>query len=98
MLSMLHELDGALLITPTVKHVAPLLAALEDDDDWFAASNLATLALTMPGSLLDMPGVAMPSGVDEQGLPTSLLICAPRGHDDRLLRACLAVESALQAR
>lgn len=98
MLSMLHELDGALLITPTVKHVAPLLAALEDDDDWFATSNLATLALTMPGSLLDMPGVAMPSGVDEQGLPTSLLICAPRGHDDRLLRACLAVESALQAR
>lgn len=98
MLSMLHELDSALLITPTVRHVAPLLAALEDDDDLFAATNLATLALTMPGSLLDMPGVAMPSGVDGEGLPTSLLISAPRGHDGRLLRACLAIESALQAR
>jgi Asp-tRNAAsn/Glu-tRNAGln amidotransferase A subunit and related amidases len=51
----------------------------------------------MPGSLLDMPGVAMPSGVDGQGLPTSVLFSAPQGHDDRLLRICLAVESALLA-
>jgi aspartyl-tRNA(Asn)/glutamyl-tRNA(Gln) amidotransferase subunit A len=93
-----RELDDAILITPTVKHVAPPLAALEADEDLFARFNLETLSLTMPGSLLDMPGVAMPSGVDRQGLPTSVLFSAPQGHDTRLLRICLAVESALLGR
>jgi aspartyl-tRNA(Asn)/glutamyl-tRNA(Gln) amidotransferase subunit A len=73
--------------------VAPSLSALEADDRLFAAINLETLSLTMPGSLLDMPGVAMPSGIDRQGLPTSVLFSVQQGHDDRLLRTCLAVES-----
>ncbi|WP_324710041.1 amidase [Pseudomonas citronellolis] len=89
------ELDGALLITPTVAHVAPALAPLESDDDLFARTNLATLRLTMPGSMLDMPGVALPSGVDENGLPTSLLVAGPSGSDERLLRAALSIEQAL---
>ena len=90
------ELGDAILVTPTVKHVAPPLAALENDDREFASMNLETLSLTMPGSLLDMPGVAAPSGVDRQGLPTSLLFSAPQQHDTRLLRICLAVEAAWQ--
>ncbi|MEX3936172.1 amidase family protein [Paraburkholderia phymatum] len=98
MLDMQHELVDAVLVTPTVKHVAPSLAALEANDSLFAAINLETLSLTMPGSLLDMPGVAMPSGADRQGLPTSVLFSAQQGHDDRLLRVCLAVESALLTR
>jgi len=96
MSSMLAELGDAILVTPTVKHVAPPLAALESDARQFALMNLETLSLTMPGSLLDMPGVAMPSGVDRQGLPTSLLFSAPQRHDTRLLRICLAVDAALQ--
>ncbi|MGU0809190.1 amidase [Pseudomonas aeruginosa] len=86
------ELDGALLVTPTVAHVAPPLAPLAADDALFARTNLATLRLTMPGSLLDLPGVALPSGVDAQGLPTSLLLSAPSGADARLLRAALSLE------
>ncbi|AZF03940.1 amidase [Pseudomonas sp. R5-89-07] len=89
------DLDGALLITPTVAHVAPALAPLEADDALFVSTNLATLRLTMPGSLLDMPGVSLPSGRDALGLPTGLLLSAPCGEDARLLRAALSVESAL---
>ena len=89
------DLDGALLITPTVAHVAPPLAALEADDELFVTTNLATLRLTMPGSLLDMPGVSLPSGRDALGLPTGLLLSAPTGEDARLLGAALAVESVL---
>ncbi|UNM21197.1 amidase [Pseudomonas sp. ArH3a] len=92
---LVDELDGAFLITPTVAHVAPPLAALEADDDLFVKTNLATLRLTMPGSLLDMPGVALPSGRDAQGLPTGLLLSAPTGEDARLLRAALSVESVM---
>ncbi|MBF6026482.1 amidase [Pseudomonas sp. P115] len=92
---LVDDLDGAILITPTVAHVAPALAPLEADDDLFVKTNLATLRLTMPGSLLDMPGVTLPSGRDAQGLPTGLLLSAPTGEDARLLRAALSVESVL---
>ncbi|WP_426136804.1 amidase [Pseudomonas sp. PWP3-1b2] len=92
---LIDDLDGALLITPTVAHVAPPLAPLEADDDLFVNTNLATLRLTMPGSFLDMPGVTLPSGRDAQGLPTGLLLGAPMGEDARLLRAALSVESVL---
>jgi aspartyl-tRNA(Asn)/glutamyl-tRNA(Gln) amidotransferase subunit A len=91
-----EELDGAFLITPSVGHVAPLLAPLQADDELFVRTNLATLRLTMPGSLLDLPGVSLPSGCDGQGLPTGLLISAPPGEDSRLLRAALAVETVLR--
>ncbi|HTH77030.1 MAG TPA: amidase family protein, partial [Trinickia sp.] len=97
MRSIRHELgEDAVLITPAVKHVAPLLAPLEADEALFAALNLETLSLTMPGSLLDMPGIAMPSGLDREGLPTSMLISVPQGHDDRLLRSSLAIERVLR--
>ncbi|MNF51187.1 Glutamyl-tRNA(Gln) amidotransferase subunit A [compost metagenome] len=97
MVSIQRELDGAILVMPTVKHVAPPLAALEADDALFASVNLETLSLTMVGSLLDMPGVAMPSGMDSEGLPTSVLFSMPRGQDEALLGACLAVERTLGA-
>ena len=92
---LIDDLDGAVLITPTVAHVAPPLAPLEADDELFANTNLATLRLTMPGSLLDMPGVSLPSGRNAQGLPTGLLLSVPMGEDARLLRAALSVESVL---
>jgi len=92
---LVDELDGAILITPTVAHVAPALAPLESDFELFVSTNLATLRLTMPGSLLDMPGVSLPSGRDALGLPTGLLLSAPSGEDARLLRAALSVETAL---
>lgn len=87
-----YELDGAFLITPTVGHVAPLLAPLEEDARLFAATNLATLRLTMPGSMLDMPGVALPSGTGEAGMPTSLLVSSFTRNDEPLLRAALTIE------
>ncbi|AHG18378.1 amidase [Chania multitudinisentens RB-25] len=86
------ELNGALLVTPTVAHVAPALAPLENDADLFARINLATLRLTMPGSLLDMPGIAMPTGQDQHGLATSLLLSLPTGDDQRLLNMALSIE------
>lgn len=92
---LVDELDGAVLITPTVAHVAPPLAPLDADDELFVKTNLATLRLTMPGSLLDMPGVSLPSGCDALGLPTALLLSAPSGEDARLLRVALSVESVM---
>jgi aspartyl-tRNA(Asn)/glutamyl-tRNA(Gln) amidotransferase subunit A len=95
MAAMERELDGAILVMPTVKHVAPPMAPLSNDDELFASVNLETLSLTMIGSLLDMPGVAIPSGKDSIGLATSTLFSTTQGRDDQLLSACLAIETRL---
>ncbi|QPC94563.1 amidase family protein [Mesorhizobium sp. INR15] len=84
-----RELDGAVMIQPTVPHVAPLLSSLASDDDLFARVNLKTLWMTMIGSFLDMPGLAVPSGTDPQGLPTSVLLTGASGSDDVVLAAGL---------
>ncbi|MBB2999076.1 aspartyl-tRNA(Asn)/glutamyl-tRNA(Gln) amidotransferase subunit A [Paraburkholderia tropica] len=88
-----QELGDATLVLPSVPHVAPALAPLERDADLFARVNLATLALTMPGSFLDTPAVALPSGRDDAGLPTGAQLLRAQNDDDRLL----AVAEAAQA-
>jgi aspartyl-tRNA(Asn)/glutamyl-tRNA(Gln) amidotransferase subunit A len=89
------ELDGATLILPTVKHVPPLLAPLEADPARFAEVNVATLALTMIASFLDMPSVALPTGWTAEGLPLSTQLCAVSGADDQLLAQAIWAERIL---
>ncbi len=91
---MAADLDGALLACATVVHTAPPLAALERDAEAFARVNALTLRNTMLGSHLDLPGVALPTGTDGDGLPTSLLLSAPAGHDGRLLAWIRGLERA----
>jgi aspartyl-tRNA(Asn)/glutamyl-tRNA(Gln) amidotransferase subunit A len=91
-----QDLDGAILLYPTVPHVAPLLAPLLADDDLFAQTNLRTLRSTMLTSFLGAPGIALPTGTDDQDLPTSVLLSAPAGHDETLLGVGLAVEHVLR--
>ncbi len=82
---------------PTVKHVAPLLGPLEGDVALFTRVNGATLSFTMIASFMDMPGLAIPSGHDGQGLPTSALFSRPSGQDGHLLAAGLWIEGATPA-
>ena len=79
--------------------------SLLEDDALFAQTNLATLRLTMPGSFLDAPAVALPCGAlclqgpgaSTERLPIGLQLMRPQGDDDRLLRIALAVEQALSS-
>jgi aspartyl-tRNA(Asn)/glutamyl-tRNA(Gln) amidotransferase subunit A len=86
------EVGNALLAFPTVRHVAPERAPLEADYDTWSAVNAATLRATMPVSYLDMPAIALPSGRDGAGLPTSVQLSGPIGSDDRVLRTALRLE------
>lgn len=90
-----QELDGALLAMPTAPHTAPEIAPLEADDAYFHKVNLKTLRNTMLGNFLATCGLALPSGRDAGGLPTSILFSAPCGQDELLLSYGLAIESAL---
>lgn len=88
----IRELGDAILLTPTIKTVAPRLAPLLEDIATFAKTNLLVLSLTMPGNFLDVPGVALPSGTDANGHPTSVLLSGGNGRDDAMLSAALWVE------
>lgn len=96
MASLAARLDGALLAMPTAPHVAPLTAPLEADDALFHKTNLLTLRNTAIGNFLNLPGVAIPNGTGEGGMPTSFLLSAPAGADERLLGAALALEDLIR--
>lgn len=92
----LHEqMQGALLAWPTTPITAPEVAPLEASDDVFHRTNMLTLRNTTPCNVLDLCGVAMPNGRDAAGMPTSLLISAGHGDDERLLGAAIEIERVI---
>lgn len=86
------ELGGGLLAMPTTPITAPRIAPLEADDERFHAVNLKALSNTMIGNFLGACALAIPSGADRAGLPTSAMFHAPGGADERLLSFGLAIE------
>lgn len=91
------QMRGALLAWPTTPITAPELAPLEASDETFQRVNLLSLRNTMPGNVLDLCAVAMPNGRDAAGMPTSLLISAGHGDDERLLAAAVEIERVIPA-
>jgi aspartyl-tRNA(Asn)/glutamyl-tRNA(Gln) amidotransferase subunit A len=87
---------GAVVAFPTVAHTAPRIADLEADDELFGRINARTLRNTMLGNFLDWCGIAVPSGADANGLPTSLLLSGAPGADDALLSLGLAAEPVIR--
>jgi aspartyl-tRNA(Asn)/glutamyl-tRNA(Gln) amidotransferase subunit A len=90
------QLAGALLVMPTTVLTAPKVAPLDADDDLFHKVNLRTLRNTTMGNVLDLCAIALPNGRDRKGLPTSILLSAPRDDDERLLGYALAVEGVMR--
>ena len=91
-----EAIGEAIVAFPTTAHVAMPIAPLEADDELFAGENLMTLRNTALGNFLDWCGVAIPSGVDGDGMPTSLLLSAPHGRDAAVLSAALTAETFIR--
>lgn len=82
------EMEGCDVIAyPTVRETAPLIAG--EDKPVQPSVN------TQFGNFFAMCGLALPSGRDRAGLPTSLALAARGGADHRLAAIGLAVERAL---
>nr|WP_255720505.1 amidase [Acuticoccus kalidii] len=94
--SLKTSLEGALLVGPTVPHVAPEIAPLDADPNLFNTVNLKSLRNTMVGNFLDLPGVAMPMS-SPSPLPVSFLVSANAGEDETVLAAALAMEGILRS-
>jgi aspartyl-tRNA(Asn)/glutamyl-tRNA(Gln) amidotransferase subunit A len=86
-----EDLNGAMLIAPTVIIAPPAIDALEADEAYLHA-NMAMRQNTAPANFLKLPSISLPNGLDGTSLPTGLMISAPVGEDDRLLSLAAAVE------
>ena len=73
-----RELEGALLLCPTVRHGPPTIREVTASADAFDRLNASTLATTMLLSYLGMPGVSLPSGRGRSA-GYGLLVSGPRG-------------------
>ena len=89
-------IGDAIVICPTTPHVAMDIKPLEADMDLFFQVNSKTLRNTMIGNFLDWCGLAIPSGADRGGMPTSVLLSAPHGHDAQILGSGLTLESLIR--
>jgi aspartyl-tRNA(Asn)/glutamyl-tRNA(Gln) amidotransferase subunit A len=90
-------LSGRCLVAmPTVAHTAPSIDALEADDELFSRMNVRTLRNTMLGNFLGWCGVSFPTGTDENGLPTALLLSGAPQRDEQLLSWSLTAEAIIR--
>ncbi|WP_181705188.1 amidase [Chthonobacter rhizosphaerae] len=89
------DLGDAVLIHPTLPHVAPPIADLEADDDHFVAVNAKTLRNTMLGNFLDFCGVTLPCGRGDAGMPVGLLVSGGANTDEAVLSFALAAEAVV---
>jgi amidase len=100
-LALRRQIDAAfdqfeLLLTPTLPITAPRLT---DPSTPFAEISDRTAALlpfnTAPLNLSGHPAISIPSGEDENGLPTAVQMVARRFDDITAFRAAFALERAL---
>lgn len=84
-------LDGLdLLITPTLTSIAAPADANDLD------IREAVIRLTYPFNALGWPALALPCGAAERGLPASVQIVGPHGHDSAVLAAGELLEQTIQ--
>ncbi|ASJ72829.1 RidA family protein [Granulosicoccus antarcticus] len=80
----------------SARYMAPSIAALEADDEYFKQINLLTLRNTMLGNFLGTPGVSLPVGKDGQGLPVGMLVSAAMDRDDQLSRIARVIQNVIE--
>ena len=80
-----------ILVSPT----APVTAyRFGEKDDPLAMYKLDVT--TIPANLAGVPGMSLPSGLSDDGLPVGFQILAPQRADDRLYRVGAVLEAALE--
>ena len=92
-----RQIGDGVMAMPTCAITAPAVAPLEADDELFHRLNLLTLRNTMLGNIMMLCGLALPNGQGANGMPTSLLISAGHGEDEKLLSYGLEIERLLGA-
>jgi aspartyl-tRNA(Asn)/glutamyl-tRNA(Gln) amidotransferase subunit A len=80
------------LVSPTAPTTAFRLGEKLDDPLAMYLNDVATI----PANLAGVPGMSVPNGLSDDGLPVGLQILAPAKADDRLYRVGAALEALLE--
>ncbi|MEV7529121.1 Asp-tRNA(Asn)/Glu-tRNA(Gln) amidotransferase subunit GatA [Agrococcus sediminis] len=83
-----------LLISPAAPTTAFKLGEKLDDPLAMYVNDITTI----PANLAGIPGMGLPMGLGDDGLPVGLQLLAPMFEDDRLYRAGAAIEALLAER
>jgi amidase len=99
-LALTRQIDAALadadvLVMPTTPHVAPVLLDEPAADTALLQRGTTMVANTAPTNLSGHPSLAVPSGVDRDGLPTSIQLVTRRFADATAFAAGAVVEAAV---
>ncbi|MCA5894776.1 Asp-tRNA(Asn)/Glu-tRNA(Gln) amidotransferase subunit GatA [Isoptericola sp. NEAU-Y5] len=81
------------LVSPTAPTTAFRLGEKLDDPLAMYLNDVATI----PANLAGVPGISVPNGLSDDGLPVGFQILAPAKADDRLYRVGAALEAALES-
>ena len=80
------------LVSPTAPTTAFKFGEKLDDPLAMYLNDVATI----PANLAGVPGMSLPNGLSDDGLPVGFQILAPARADDRLYRVGAALEAALE--
>lgn len=99
-LALRRQIDEALatvdlLVMPTTPHVAPEMLDAPAGEAALLDRGTTMTANTAPTNLSGHPSLAVPTGLDGDGLPTSVQLVARRFADDLTIAAGAVVEAAL---
>lgn len=92
-----EQMAGALLVMPTTPNTAPEVEPLERDDLLFHQVNRLSLRNVSLGNFLDFCALAIPNGSNDLGLPTSIMLAAPAGEDERLVGFGMRIEGCMRS-
>ncbi|MFS0702381.1 Asp-tRNA(Asn)/Glu-tRNA(Gln) amidotransferase subunit GatA [Cellulomonas sp. 179-A 4D5 NHS] len=81
------------LVSPTAPTTAFRLGEKLDDPLAMYLNDVATI----PANLAGVPGLSVPNGLSDDGLPVGFQVLAPAKADDRLYRVGAALEALLEA-
>ena len=82
-------------LMPTAAESPPPIAALEADAEVYRAANTAALRNTRIGNYLNCCALTLPCGRDGNGIPVGLMLMAPPGEEERLLRLGAAIQPVI---
>jgi len=82
------------LVSPTSPTTAFKFGEKTDDPLAMYLNDIATI----PANLAGVPGMSLPAGLSDDGLPVGFQIVAPQKQDDRLYFVGAALEAALEAK
>lgn len=99
-LALIRQVDAALdgvdlLVMPTTPHVAPPLLDEPASDAFLLQRGTTMVANTAPTNLSGHPSLAVPTGLDRDGLPTSIQLVARRFDDPTCFAAGAVIEAAV---